>query len=118
VKKVEADRPVSPFVLFVKSALDQIPNHGNQLVKSLPLSRHFWLVASRNEHVVVLFDLKDEFFFHKGFRSKLCALRIDFASGAFRGFIISASQTIPIKWGFGEELFPVETSDLTELSPR
>gem|GEM_PF-4061954 len=53
-----------PLIVFVEPALHQVADHGKEFIKRFTLCGHFWLVTNGNEHVVVLFNLKDELFFH------------------------------------------------------
>lgn len=62
---MQSDGPIQPFIARIKSALHKVANHCNQLVEAIALRCHFRLMAGRNQHVFVLFDLKYEFFLHK-----------------------------------------------------
>ena len=64
VEEMEADGPGQTLISAVEAALDEIADHGQQFVEILALGRHLRLVAGRHQHVVILFDLKDELFLH------------------------------------------------------
>ena len=66
VEKMKANRPRQALVAIVKSAADEITNHGQEFVEAFSLGGHFRLVAGRHQHVVILFDLKYELFLHAG----------------------------------------------------
>ena len=63
---MKAYRPRQALIAIVKSAAYEIANHGQEFVEILTLGRHFRLVAGRHQHVVILFDLKQELFLHVG----------------------------------------------------
>jgi hypothetical protein len=72
------------FVIFIKPALDQIANHRNQFIKIFALRRHFWFVASCDKRVIILLDLKNEFFFH----GSILACEIVFDKAGLRDVLI------------------------------
>ena len=51
-------------IALVKSAADEITNHGQEFVEIFSLGRHFRLVTGRHQRVAILFDLKHELFLH------------------------------------------------------
>jgi hypothetical protein len=50
------------FVAGVKAAMNQVANHFDQLIQTCALCRHFRVMANGDEHLLVLFDLEDQFF--------------------------------------------------------
>jgi hypothetical protein len=61
---MQADRPGESFVPFFEPALHQITNHGNDFLKCIPLSRHFWIVTHGDEGFILLLNIEGEFLLH------------------------------------------------------
>jgi hypothetical protein len=59
---MKANRPLQAFVIPIKPALNQIADHGNQLIEARALRGHFRFVAGGDQHVVVPLDLENELF--------------------------------------------------------
>ena len=64
MNEVKTDWPMQAFVVFIETALDQIADHGEQFIKAFALRRHFRFMADRDERVVFLLNLKNEFLRH------------------------------------------------------
>ena len=61
---MQADGPVPAIIVRLKPALDQIADHGNQLVQIAALGGHFRLVAGGDERILIPLNLKNEFILH------------------------------------------------------
>ena len=53
-----------PFVIRLKPALDQIPDHRDQFIQIFALRCHFRIVADGDERVLIPLNLKNEFILH------------------------------------------------------
>jgi len=61
---MQANGPVPAVIVGLKPALDQIADHGNQLVQIAALGGHFRLVAGGDERILIPLNLKNEFILH------------------------------------------------------